>query len=191
MLGTVSYAQQYYVFADKDGQVIENGATIVCTEAEGDEELVMMRSGLCVKNVAAPSNYQVAVVATIRRIDNGALQLCFPTYCHSYAMPGTYGGDSKTSLEQGALKDIMSEWLPEGPGECVVEYTARNYQGAFPKGDYTVTVHYQYSAPAAITSVGAGEDSSATGFYDLGGRRVGASHRGITIGNGKNKRIKE
>ena len=34
MLGAMAFAQQYYVFADKDGNVIEDGATITRTEVE-------------------------------------------------------------------------------------------------------------------------------------------------------------
>ena len=134
LLGTVTYAQGY-VFSDKDGNVYENGKTIERTGFEDDGFGVMLKSGLFVKNQDAPSNYEVAVVANITRIDNGDVQLCFPTNCYNYSVVGTHGGKDKTSLGEGAVKDIQSEWLPTEVGECIVEYTAKNYQGDFPMND--------------------------------------------------------
>ena len=148
------FANDAYIFVDKEGNTIMSGSTIICNEAvNGEFGDIIVPSGLSVKNVSAPSNYQVAVVAKISRIDNGAVQLCFPTSCYSYSTVGTHGGINKTSLAQGTSKDIQTEWLPTAFGECVVEYTAKTYQGAFPKADYTVTVHYIYdSTPISPTT---------------------------------------
>lgn len=179
LLGTVTYAQGY-VFSDKDGNVYENGKTIERTGFEDDGFGVMLKSGLFVKNQDAPSNYEVAVVANITRIDNGDVQLCFPTNCYNYSVVGTHGGKDKTSLGEGAVKDIQSEWLPTEVGECIVEYTAKNYQGAFPMNDYKVTVHYKYTGTTAFDQV----KNSATGrheCFDLQGRPTTASHHGLTI----------
>lgn len=181
MLGTVIYAQSYYVFTDKDGNVIEKGKTIECTEIEDTGFDLVMKSGLFVKNVDAPSNYQVAVVAKITRIDNGAIQLCFPMNCFYYDTVGTHGGTTKASLSQGASQDILSEWIPKNFGECVVEYTAKSYQGAFPKADYTVTVHYKYADPAGIELVKGGQSASIRHCYDLLGRQTTGVQHGLNI----------
>lgn len=183
MLGCMVQAQNSYVFSDKDGNVIENGATIERTEVEDDGfGSILIKSGLYVKNNNAPENYQVAVVANITRLDNGDVQLCFPTNCHNYSEVGTYGGDTKGTVAQGAVKDIQSEWLPTAYGECIVEYTAQNYQGsAFPKDKYTVTIHYKYAQSAGIEQTKNSQTAGVSACYDLLGRQTTAAQRGVTI----------
>lgn len=181
MLGAMAFAQQYYVFADKDGNVIEDGATITRSEVEDDGFSVLLKSGLYLKNVDAPSNYKATVKANITRIDNGAVQLCFPTNCFSYDKVGTHGSDDKAALGQGEVKDLLSEWLPTAYGECVVEYTVQNYQGAFPKSKYTVTVKYQYADPAGIEQVKNGQPTVRGQHFNLMGRQTKAGQRGVNI----------
>jgi len=170
-----------YVFVDKDGNAVANGSTVVSTAADVDMfGTVMIHSGLFVKNADAPANYSVAVEAKITRMDNGALQLCFPTNCYQYIAVGTYGGDSKTTLDQGQSKDLQTEWLPTAYGECIVEYTAKSYQGVFSKGSCTVTVHYVYADPAGIAAPSA-TDRRVQQSYDLQGRSVRGDSRGLRL----------
>ena len=180
MLGTTTFAQTY-VFCDKDGNVVENGATIERTEVTDDGFENLIKSGLYVMNQNAPENYQVTVSANITRIDNGAVQLCFPTNCYSYNTVGTHGGDAKGSVAQGEKQDIQSEWIPTAYGECTVIYTLTNYQGAFPKDKLTATVHYKYADPSGIQQTKSGTTTGITQQYDLLGRQTTASHRGLTI----------
>ena len=179
-------AQDYYVFTDKDGNTIENNDTITCTEVEDDGMgSILINSGLSVKNVAAPSNYQVGIKMEITRIDNGALQLCFPINCNSYTTIGTYGdkGDNKdkekATLAEGESKNIMTEWFPLAYGECIAEYTATAYQSVFPKGTYKVTVHYKYSDPSGIKTVSGAKTQQQC--FDLQGRRQQSVRRGLNI----------
>lgn len=180
-LTAVAFAQDTYVFADKDGNTIANGSTITCMDAEDDGfGSVLVRSGLFIKNVAAPSNYQVAIEANITQIDNGAVQLCFPTNCFSYNATGKYGGTDKKSLGQGESQNIQTEWLPTAYGECVVEYNAKIFQGVFQKGTYTVTVHYVYADPAGVSTIAA-SNAQPVEHYDVSGRQTTATHRGLHI----------
>jgi hypothetical protein len=181
MLGAMAFAQQYYVFADKDGNVIEDGATITRTEVEDDGFSVLLKSGLYLKNVDAPSNYTATVKANITRIDNGAVQLCFPTNCYSYDKVGTHGSDDKAALEQGKVKDLLSEWLPTAYGECIVEYTVQNYQGAFPKNKYTVTVKYKYAGATGIEQVKNSQSEGRCQYFDLMGHQSMSAQRGLNI----------
>lgn len=181
MTALAANAEDYYVFTDKAGNVIENNATIICNEAEDDGFEVLLNSGLYVKNVAAPSNYQVAVEAKITQLDNGVVQLCFPTNCFSYNSKGTYGGTDKATVAQNESKSIASEWIPTAYGECVVEYTAKAFQGAFPKGNYKVTVHYSYADPAGIEAVKGGKAADHRQCYDLTGRQTKTARHGIYI----------
>lgn len=181
MLGTMLYAQSEYVFTDKDGNTIDEGTTIVRTEVEDDGFSQILKSGLFVKNVSAADGYQVAVAAEITRIDNGAVQLCFPVNCFSYSSVGTYGGKDKTSLPQGSLKDIQSEWIPTAYGECIVKYTAKSFQGVFPKTAYTVTVHYLYADPSGVEAVNDSQRAVVRECFDLQGRQTTARHHGLNI----------
>lgn len=180
MLGTTVFAQSY-VFCDKDGNVIENGATLERTELINDGFDNLIKSGLYVMNQNAPENYQVSVKADITRIDNGAVQLCFPTNCYSYTTTGTHGGDAKGTVPLGEKQDIQSEWFPTAYGECIVTYTLTNYQGAFPKNTLTATVHYKYADPSGIRQTKGIQQTGTREWYDLLGRQTTASHRGLTI----------
>ena len=141
----------FYQFSDKDGNVIADGTTIVCSEAEEDMfGGVEISSGLFVKNVSAPSNYMVRIDTEITRIDNGAVQVCFPTNCYSFRETGLYKSES-TQMADGEMKSIQSEWIPEDAetfGECFVTYTAMSMMSmgfsSIDKGGPSVTVHYVF-----------------------------------------------
>ena len=144
-LATATYAQDY-VFTDQQGNVLEDGATIERTETEDDGFGGSFIPGhLYVKNVNAEEGCQVAIEAQITKIDNGDLQLCFPTNCQSYSEIGTYEPNGKATLAIGESKDLMTEWLPTAYGECTVIYTAKKYQGLSGEACRSITVKYKYS----------------------------------------------
>lgn len=189
MTTVMGYAQNSYVFADKDGTVFENGDTIVRTEVEDSGFDKQINSGLYVKNVSAANGYQVAVSANITRLDNGTVQLCFPENCNYYNSVGNNEAKDKASLAQGALKSIQSEWLPTAYGECIVTYTAQSYQGVFPKSSYKVTVIYRYADPAAIKGLNANQTVLPAQRFDLQGRPLRTSARGLNIVRGSDGKI--
>ena len=106
MLGITAINADNFVFVDKNGNVIEDGATITVTEFEEDAfGSVQLKSGLSVKNVGAPSNYSVRIHNEITRIDNGNVQVCFPVYCHNYTAVGTNKSEEGT-LSTDEVKEI-------------------------------------------------------------------------------------
>ena len=122
-----------YVFMNEDGDIINNGATVVRntveTDAEGGE---VIYSGISVLNLAGSANDCIKMHYTIERIDNGAYQICFPTTCNMKTEEGIY----ETSIGQlmGDLQDIQSEWFPTADGECVVTLSIEIFtkQAGFP-----------------------------------------------------------
>ncbi len=185
MMGTAAFAQDLYVFADKDGKVYEDGVTIECNEVEDDGfGTIQVPSGLYVKNVDAPSNYAVSAIADIQKMDNGALQLCFPTNCATYNTTGKQAETAKGTVVQGELKNLMTEWFPTAYGECTVVYTLKIYQGLFNKGSRTITVNYRYADPTSISQVKNGKSAQGT-YYNLKGQRVEKPAKGLYILNGK------
>ena len=154
MLGMTTASADNYVFVDKAGNVIEDGATITVKVGEDDPfgGLPIFHSGLSVKNDGAPANYSVRINNEITRIDNGSVQVCFPVYCHNYSEVGVNKSE-EGKLGDGEVKDIQSEWIPTAYGECIVTYQAMALQPManlfIEKGGPKVTVHYIYADPAA------------------------------------------
>lgn len=174
---------QKYQFVDKDGALIADGTELVRTDAEDNGFEVLLRSGLYVKNAGAPDDYSVRVDSKVTRIDNGTYQICFPVNCHVYSAPGTYQSEVGV-LAAGEQKDILSEWIPDNYGECVVTYTVYalmkfgktyiDYEGP------SVTVTFNYSSPDAIGQHPATGSVDGT-YYDLYGHRLGQVGKGLNI----------
>ena len=122
-----------YVFMDEDGNIIDNGATVVRntveTDANGGE---VIYSGISVLNLAGAADDCLKMHYVIERIDNGTYQICFPTTCNMKTEEGIY----ETGIGQlmGDLQDIQSEWFPTADGECVVTLSIEIFtkQGGFP-----------------------------------------------------------
>ena len=174
----------YFQFADKDGNIIADGTTIVRNVPETDDfGEVLIHSGLFIKNVAAPNGTPVWLVTDITRIDNGTLQICFPQNCISYSRVGSNKSAAST-IASGEQADIQSEWLPSAYGECFVTYTAKPLE-KFGK-TYTenegpsVTVHYIMQDPALISQT-ATSKAVPTATYDTQGRLASTDSHGMRI----------
>lgn len=143
---SIAASAQEYVFTDKEGNVFEDGAVINRSEVVDDGfGGINLPGDLFVKNVNAEEGCQVAIEAQITKIDNGDLQLCFPTNCQSYSETGTYEPNGKATLAIGESKDLMTEWIPTEYGECTVTYSAKKYQGISGEACRSITVKYKYS----------------------------------------------
>lgn len=143
---SITVSAQEYVFTDKEGNVFEDGTVINRTNVEDDGfGGINLPANLFVKNVNAEEGCQVAIEAQITKIDNGDLQLCFPTNCQSYSEIGTYEPNGKATLAIGESKDLMTEWLPTAYGECTVIYTAKKYLEGSGSAVRSITVKYKYS----------------------------------------------
>ena len=145
---SITASAQEYVFTDAQGNTYDDGVVINRTEVEDDGfGGINLPGNLFVKNVGAAEGCEVAIVAEITKIDNGDLQLCFPTNCHNQSEVGTYETNEKANLAIGEAKDLQTEWIPAEFGECIVTYTAKKYQGFSSTGEdvRTITVKYKYS----------------------------------------------
>ena len=122
-----------YVFMDEEGNIIENGATVVRNVVEAyDEVSEVIYSGISVLNLAGSSSDYLKMHYDIQRLDNGIYQICFPSTCNMKTEVGVY----ETGIGQlmGDLQDIQSEWFPIADGECVVTLRIEVFtkQGLFP-----------------------------------------------------------
>jgi hypothetical protein len=136
MLAWPAMAQEIdesYVFMDEEGNIIENGATVVRNVVESfDEVSDVIYSGISVLNLGGLTTDHIKMNYVINRIDNGTYQICFPTTCNMQTEVGVY----ETGIGQlmGDLQDIQSEWFPVADGECVVTLTIEIFtkMGFFP-----------------------------------------------------------
>lgn len=122
-----------YAFFDEDGEIIENGTTVVRNVVESyDEESEVIYSGISVMNLSGSSNDYLKMLYTIEKIDNGNYQICFPASCNTQDEAGSY----ETGMGQlmADLQDIQSEWFPIADGECIVHLTIEIFakEGLFP-----------------------------------------------------------
>ena len=136
MLALPAMAQEVdmsYVFMDEDGEIIDNGATVVRNAVTVDDAgSEIINSGISVFNLSGlPTDY-LKVNYVVERIDNGTYQICFPTNCNMQTVVGSY----ETGMGQlmADLQDIQSEWFPVADGECVVKLTIEIFsrEGMFP-----------------------------------------------------------
>ena len=179
---TLSASAQQYVFTDKNGNVLEDGVTITCNEAEDDGfGGIALSPGISVKNVNASEGSQLAIEATISKIDNGSVQLCFPTNCQVYNATGTYEPSEKATLATGETKAIQTEWLPETYGECTVTYKAKGYTGFASEVCRTVTVKYIYGELNPTQQVWWGYVTNDTEKTGLGVKTADTYHCAIFI----------
>jgi len=178
-----------YVFCDKDGNEI-TATEITCSNAEDDGfGGILVPSGLYVKNVSGDDGTTVAVKADITRLDNGSVQVCFPLNCLSKSTTGEIAENGKGTIAIGQVKDLMTEWLPTAYGECVVEYTATIYKGAFKRGSFSITANYKYVDAAGAGTLPAVGNSRITHSYDLSGRRATKGLRIVRKADGTVRKV--
>ena len=67
------------IFVDNNGNEISDGATLNRQDVAEDEfGEILMPSGLCIKNTSNDIA-GVRMICTIKTLDNGNFQICFPT----------------------------------------------------------------------------------------------------------------
>ncbi|MBR5169738.1 MAG: dockerin type I repeat-containing protein [Muribaculaceae bacterium] len=138
-----------YVFVDANGNVLENGATVVVNTVEQfDEASEVIYSGISVKNTNGSSDW-LRVIYNVEQIDNGSYQICFPTNCNYAAEVGEYMTGSGQLM--GETQNIQSEWFPTADGTCVVNLTIELLMkmGGFPP----VYIHKDFGPSLTIKFV--------------------------------------
>ena len=178
---SAAYAQTY-IFTDKDGTPLDNGAIISRTIVENEDIFMpQINADLFIKNNGSSTNSQVSIEANITKLDNGLIQLCFPSECKSYNTTGVQE-TTKTSLVQGESQNIQSEWLPNevgAYGECCVTYTAKTYEGSLIVGKFSVTINYKYSNATGLENLILLKKQNIESIYNLHGNNVIIGQRGI------------
>ena len=170
-----------FQFTDKNGNVIENGATVTSkTPSTDDFEQTFLPSGIYVKNVSA-GTASVRIVYQIKTIDNGDFQLCFPVNCIRKSETGTFTTES-AQMTSNEIRDLQCEWYPANYGICKATMTIEvlNAFGTKVGDGPSVNLIFQYTDPAGIHQVTTAGDLSVK-HYSLTGQQVIDSQRGVQI----------
>lgn len=170
-----------FQFTDKDGNVIENGATVTVKTPTADAfGEIILPSGIYVKNVSAGDAY-VRIVYQIESIDNGDFQLCFPVNCIRKSETGTFTTESG-KMTASENRDLQCEWFPSAYGTCKATLTIEimNALGTKVGDGPSANLVFQYTDPAGIHQVTTTGDLSVK-RYSLTGQQVTDSQRGVQI----------
>ena len=170
-------------FVDKDGQVIPDGTELDITEFEVDELFgdILMPTDVWVKNNSSGEVY-VGGTYTVKSIDNGWFQTCFPSVCMRQNVAGTYTTGTG-AIQPGQIRDMQTEWFPESEGTCIVTYQLQTYRKVgnnyMLDGDGpTITLNYYYGT-TGIGSAKAGKKISSVTYYGLSGQKADAPQHGV------------
>lgn len=177
-------------FVDKDGQVIPDGTWLDITEFEEDDIFgeIMVPAKVWVKNVSDEMVYGGGSY-TIQCISNGSFQTCFPSNCMSRSSEGTFT-TGKEAIMPSQLRDMQTEWLPEGEGMCLVTYQLLTFRKVgnnyLPDGDGpAITLSFLYGNVTGITtpapSEGAEDEMKNGKWFNLSGQATNYPRRGIYI----------
>ena len=173
-------------FADKDGNIIADGTTLNVTTYETDDfGEVVMPSGLFVKNTSGET-VQGGGTYTIKTLENGAFQTCYPTNCVRQTKTGEFT-TSDGEFAAGVLKDMQTEWFPTAEGKCVVIYQLITFKQNPITKKWTkdasgpaVTINFTYGTSGLATTT-AGKQVRQVEYYSLVGRQIQKPVNGVYI----------
>ena len=173
-------------FADKDGNIIADGTTLNLTEAIADDfGEVMMPTHLYVKNISE-SEVHGGGSYTIASIGSGVFQTCFPENCVQQRNTGAYQTEQGV-FAAGALKDMLTEWLPTTEGTCSVTYQLITFKENpitkkwnKDKVGPTITLNFNYNS-AGIGATATSGDVLKVEYYNVTGHQVPKATLGLYI----------
>lgn len=185
-LGIQAQSEFPVQFTDKEGNIIEDGSTLVLTDYVTDAfGSIEMPTNLYVKNMTTES-VQIGGIYDIQTLDNGRFQTCFPENCVAQDKPGTYETNSG-AMGADERMNMQTEWMPSEDGKCVVVYQLVTYKQDTLTKEWSIDQH----GPAItldftldMTGVSAARTVSKeakTVYYDLTGRQVANPSNGLFI----------
>lgn len=123
LAGLAAQADDTFIFVDKNGNTVPDGATVTITEAtdyydpETGETALMFDSGLSVLNTTSQSA-AIALNYAVNTLDGGLFQLCFPIECTVKETTGNFRTGSGI-MKANESRSLGAEWISLGTGKCV------------------------------------------------------------------------
>jgi len=173
-------------FTDKNGNIIENGSTLVLTDYVTDAfGSIEMPTNLYVKNMTTES-VQIGGIYEIQTLDNGRFQTCFPENCVAQDKPGTYETYSG-AIGADEQKNMQTEWMPSGNGKCVVVYQLVTYkqntltkEWSIDQEGPTITLDFTLDMTGISAAANTPKIVSVT-YYDLTGQKTNRPKHGMYL----------
>lgn len=189
-LTTSLWAQDFmFEFAKPDGTIIPDGSVVEVTAFEKEEDpgtgevFVMMNSGLFARRTNASESQEVRMAYTVERMDNGDMQICFPSVCSKVSSVAS--GATKPGTLFSTNQPLATEWFPTEYGTCTLKARLEAVE-ATSGGNYktvdagpTITIRFVYADPAHVTATAM--IASPVAYYTLGGQRVSTLHHGVNV----------
>lgn len=185
-------------FVDANGNVVADGSTLIINPTDlEDAPEVEIKSGLSVKNTTDEDVFAAAAVS-IKTLDSGRLQCCFPFSCYSRDAVCDFSTEPTDAIKAGETKDMQTEWFPDGYGTCTTTYQLQLYEQKLAPGQFVpskvlyangpkVTVTFIYSDPASINGV-SNDGAKPVAFYNANGQQINNLQKGLNFikySNGK------
>ncbi len=176
-------------FAYSDGTVIPDGTELTVKGAVEDEYTgeVQLPSGLYVLNTT-DDKVGVGLDLTVSRLDNGVLQYCLLGTCHQTATLLENVSVGTGLLKEGAMDDLMTEYIPAEYGTCTATLSLSVYEAkTIGVGNYidagpTITINFVYDDTSlGITNAETATQSEVTGYYSVSGEKLPAPQKGANI----------
>lgn len=147
------YAQkaETFQFVDIEGNVIEDGSTVVVNELVEDEFMGnFISTGLFVLNTSEASA-SVRLAYEIETLDNGSFQICFPENCISKMETGSFI-TTKGTMAAFEQRDLQCEWFPEEYGFCKATLAIEILSALGTKiaDGPSINIVFNYADPAGI-----------------------------------------
>ena len=195
LLTTLLFAVNVAVQADKtfefcysDGTIIPSDAVITVTETEEPYGMLMLNSGIFVKNTTEyEENVKLVVeVTAVPESASNMVQCCFPSNCRILNEVGTVNC-GVGAINAGAIRSLMTEIMimdADAPAIFSGKFTISDEWGA---SKSTITLNMEYKGTAHVSDLTT-DAKQPKAIYTLAGQRcpsLSGMPKGVYIIDGK------
>ncbi|MEF2621725.1 MAG: hypothetical protein U0M48_06195 [Xylanibacter rarus] len=177
----VAMNAQTFAFADNDGNIIENGSTLVMDESEVDDwgDLLVPLTNVTIRNISETGNTCKVVFRVETLPENSSFAACCGGSCIQVKEEG-----GEVNFEQPLNPGIplsleRTEWFPgTSKGTCTVKVLIQAKNSMMP--DSEITVNFVYGT-SGIDGIQNNADNKVVARYSINGQLLDAPQKGINI----------
>lgn len=183
--GSIMAQEHAYEFVGSDENVVPDGSIVTITTAHeagdgsGDIE---MAAGLFAARIDGDSDDLLRIAYDVQTMENGSMQICFPSACKNISGTGT--GFTNVGTMDIDRKSIATEWFPADYGKCTVKVSLQTVVQII--GGYqviddgpTITLQFVYADPANVGSTVS--VATPVAYYSLSGQRLPSRPHGLAL----------
>lgn len=180
LVGCIVMNAQSFAFVDDEGNVIENGTTLVYDEVETNSVLgpLISLKNVSIKNVSEMQD-DCKITFKVEKLPAGStFQTCDPGTCRPIDEGGTFSFTQ--SLNPGVVFQLaMTEWLTKGvEGTCTVKIAIQAVKSMMQ--DSEITVNF-VNESTDINNIYDNETNKVVARYSINGQILDTPQKGINI----------